>query len=118
MIKACQYGRFALAMLLSSHCKQIFDEESVPSPLHWLFMFNDNEAKQPATALLFGSSKDHENANGICKNVINVMSRPDIQSIFFQSTAFSLLGHPFIGQSGLEISLLSQFLSNLEPIHI
>jgi len=94
MIKACEYGHFALAMRLSSHCKQIFDEESVPSPLHWLFMFNDDEAKQLATALLFGSSKVHENANGICKNIINVMSRPDIQSIFLPEHCLQLTGSP------------------------
>lgn len=94
MIKACEYGHFALAMLLSSHCKQVLDEESVPSPLHWLFMFNDDEAKQLATALIFGSSKDHENANGICKNVINVMSRPDIQSNFLPEHCLQLTGSP------------------------
>jgi len=94
MIKACEYGHFALTMLLSSHCKQILDEESVPSPLHRLFMFNDDEAKQLATALLFGSSKDHETANVICKNVIDVMSRPDIQSIFLPEHCLQLTWSP------------------------
>ena len=94
LTKACQYGHFTLAMLLSSHCKEMLDEEGSPSPLHWLFMFNDEEARKLATVLIFGASKDHENANGLCKNVINTMSRLDSRSIFLPEHCLHLTGSP------------------------
>ena len=94
LTKACEYGQFATAKCLAYHCPPLQYEEFGPSPLHWLIMFDQDEAKQLASLLILGSSDTVESANGICKGMINAMPRSGSEPYTLSEHCLQLTGSP------------------------
>ena len=119
LIKACEYGHFATAELLASRCPPLQYDEDGPSPLHWLIMFSQHEAKQLATLLVLGSSDDVEDANGICKDMINAMPRSGSEPNTFPEHCLQLVGSPLHWAVGARNLPLVTFLVKLgASIHL
>ncbi len=94
LLKACEYGNFVATELLSVHCPQLPFTSDKISPLHWLIMFDQDEARRLAVLLVLGSGGDIENANGICKDLVNVMPPPGSDPIIFPEHCLQLAGSP------------------------
>ena len=94
LTKACEHGHFATAEFLAHHCPHFQDEEDGPSPLHWLVMFDQNEAEQLASLLVLGSSDNVESANGVCRDMVNAMPRPGSEPYTFPDHCLQLTGSP------------------------
>ena len=94
LTKACEYGQFATAKCLAYRCPPLQYEEVGPSPLHWLIMFEQDEAKQLASLLILGSSDTVENANGICKGMVNAMPRFGSEPYTLSEHCLQLTGSP------------------------
>ena len=90
LLKACDYGHLATALLIATHCPQLQYDGDGPSNLNWLVMFGQDEARQLAAYLVFGSSSSVENANGICSDMINAVPRPGSEPSTFPQHCFQL----------------------------
>ncbi len=94
LIKACEYGHFGTAQLLSAYCPQFEDQPRDPTPLHWLIMFNEDEARQLAVLLAHGSIAESGRADGICNNVVNAVPSPGSEPHTFPEHCLQLAGSP------------------------
>ena len=110
---ACEYGQFATAKCLAYHCPQLQYEEVGPSPLHWLIMFDQDEAKQLASLLILGSSDIVESANGVCKGMVNAMPRPGSEPYTLSEHCLQLTGSPLHWAVGTRNLALVTFLIEL-----
>ena len=119
LTRACEYGHFATAKILASRCPPLRYDEDGPSPLHWLIMFSQDEAKQLATLLVLGFSDDVEDANGICRDMINAMPRSGSEPNSFPEHCLQLIGSPFHWAVGARYLPLVTFLVKLgASIHL
>ena len=119
LLKACEYGHLATALLIASHCPQLEYNGDGPSPLHWLIMFNQDEAEQLATHLMFGSSSSIENANGICRHMINALPRPGSEPSTFPEHCLQLAGSPLHWAVGARnLPLVELFIQSGASIHL
>lgn len=94
LIKACEYGHFAVAQLLTVSCSQLQKEANSPSPLHWLIMFTEDEARQMVALLEHAFAARSESANGLFKNIINSMPPPGSEPQAFPEHCLELVGSP------------------------
>lgn len=94
LIKACEYGHFAVAQLLTVCCPQLQNEANSPSPLHWLIMFTEDEARQMAALLEHAGAAVSESANGLPNNIINSMPAPGSEPQAFPEHCLELVGSP------------------------
>lgn len=72
--QACNYGHFDAAMLLASQ-RRVFEHEnnSEPTLLHWLIMFDTEERNQLARFLVLGSFANAHDLIGLCKTILDEM---------------------------------------------
>ncbi|KAL8664455.1 MAG: hypothetical protein Q9202_003005 [Teloschistes flavicans] len=94
LIKACEYGHFAVAQLLTVCCPQLQNEANSPSPLHWLIMFTEDEARKMAALLEHAGAAGSESANGLSNNIINSMPAPGSEPQAFPEHCLELVGSP------------------------
>lgn len=117
LTKACEYGQFETAELLAHHCTQFQYQGDGPCPLHWLIMFDQDEAKQLALLLVLGSSDSIENANGICKDMVNAMPMHGSEPYTLSEHCLQLTGSPFhwaVGARNLAlVALLIELGANI-----
>lgn len=105
LIKSCEYGHFVTARFLASCCAPSQHETNEYSPLHWLVMFSDEEARVLATALVLGSASN----NGVCKEMINSMPPPGSEPCTFPEHCLQLAGSPLhwaVGARNLALVIL------------
>ena len=116
LLKACEYGHLATALLTASHCPQLEYDGDGPSPLHWLIMF---KARQLATHLVFGFSSSIENSNGICRDMINAVPRPGSEPSTFPEHCLQLAGSPLHWAVGARnLPLVELFIQLGASIHL
>ncbi|KAL8698677.1 MAG: hypothetical protein Q9224_001746 [Gallowayella concinna] len=94
LIKACEYGHFATAQQLSACCPQFEDQPRGPTPLHWLIMFAEDEARQLGLLLVRGCDAEIGSAGGICNTVINAMPPSGSEPHTFPEHCLQLFGSP------------------------
>lgn len=92
LVKSCEYGHLPAAELLASRCSHATFESNQLSPLHWLIMFNEDEAENLAKLLILGSARVVDNANGVCKGMINAMPPAGGEPRTFPEHCLQLVG--------------------------
>lgn len=93
--KACKYGHFNAAMLLANQCRVfVHDNNSEPTALHWLIMFDADECDRLARLLVLGSPGTTHESNGLCKTLINEIPPIGSEPTRFPMHCLQLSGSP------------------------
>ena len=93
--QACSYGYFDAAMLLASQCRVfVHENNSEPTPLHWLIMFDTEECNQLARFLVLGSLGNAHHSIGLCKTLLDEMPPTGSEPTQFLMHCLQLSGSP------------------------
>ena len=87
---ACKKGDAGAAMKLCAYCNKFIVDPEVPSPLHWLIMFDAKDAEALATALVGHKSQ----YRGPCRDLLNSQSSAGEDVIILADHCLDLFGTP------------------------
>jgi ankyrin repeat protein len=88
---ACRQGNAKSALQLISVCNDLVPDPEQPSPLHWLIMFPDSEAREMIHALVRGISSG---GKGPCREFLNFVPTAGPGTVFFSEHCMELFGTP------------------------
>lgn len=78
-------------MILCNHCERFVSDTEEPTPLHWLIMFDPEEAAKVVSALVLGPSGYSTRP---CKKVIDAVPPAESGIFFFPEHCAELFGTP------------------------
>ena len=85
--EASRCGNASMVQLICAYCDKFVHDENLPTPLHWLIMFEESEATVVVEALIYGSSAEQV---GSCRANINSNSG----TLFVSEHCLELFGTP------------------------
>ncbi|OTA86510.1 hypothetical protein M434DRAFT_35754 [Hypoxylon sp. CO27-5] len=88
---ACQNGQAKEAVELCARCPKFNTKPSQPTPVHWLIMFDDQEAYRLSSALINGLSG---NTSGPCRDCLNFSPTITEHDLFYPEHCLELGGTP------------------------
>lgn len=88
---ACQRGDANAAMLICQHCKRFISDPGLPSPLHWLIVFDEQHVEDVASALVRGLPGDPA---GPCKDHMNYVPSAGHGVFYFPEHCAEFYGSP------------------------
>ncbi|KAI0408885.1 ankyrin [Xylaria palmicola] len=86
---ACRHGNAKMAMELSSRCKTFVADPLQPTPIHWLIMFDDEDARMVSSALVGSQLGDQV---GLCRGYLDMY--PSTGVLFVPEHCLELGGSP------------------------
>lgn len=89
--EASRCGNAGMVKLICAHCNEFVQDESLPTPLHWLIMFEESEVAIVAEALICGLSTEQV---GPCRASINSTLTTDYGMLFIAEHCLELFGTP------------------------
>jgi len=91
LLEASRCGNASIVQLVCAHCDKFVHDESLPTPLHWLIMFEESEAPAVAKALVCGLSADQI---GPCRAHINSIPNTGPGTLLVAEHCLELFGTP------------------------
>ncbi|KAL6722381.1 hypothetical protein ACLMJK_001488 [Lecanora helva] len=88
---SCKKGDTEVTVLLCYHCKEFIPDSELPTPLHWLIMFEDQHVDHVASALVLGAQ---ENSPGPCSTQLNDFPISGHGVFFFAEHCAEFFGTP------------------------
>ena len=91
LLYASQCGNASMVQMISAFCEKFVHDESKPTPLHWLILFEESEAAIVAKALICGVSEDQD---GPCKANLKSVPTSNSSILFVAEHCLELFGTP------------------------
>ena len=107
---SCRRGNTDPAMILCNRCDRFVSDTEEPTPLHWLIMFDLEEAAKVVSALVLGPSGYSTRP---CKKVIDAVPPAESGIFFFPEHCAELFGTPLHWAVRVQNIRLVELLTNL-----
>ena len=107
---ACKKGNPEMAIFLCHHCKGFIPDPELPTPLHWLMMFDDQHAEDVIHALILGVRR---NTPGPCNTHVNDVPSAGPGTFFLAEHCAEFFGAPLHWAVRARRPRLAQLLAKL-----